>query len=494
MGKRDRKLLPFVLFILLTAILNGCLSLPKKGTPPPVMKVPPGLDSTTTVQAYRLAERSFVSTQREEVAQEYSEAGKQRLSKVDEFWRYLEQEKTPRRTLSEAEQTQFTRQVEQGAEALSAGKAGRNGQGGSTEALRYCLEAQKYFESALKINPFEKDTRMLLSVTYYYLQNMFGEAGNYAKAVEILERLTRIEKGEHELFRLLGENYCALREYDQALHNFERALGVLQDTSFEAPPDTSVIFSYIYAEGDIHARKHDTVKAINSFEIAEALASTEQERNDVQNYLKWIYWDDGNISSSELWDKVLAFEAAQKFPEMIRVCRELLPQLSNPKAKMSVNHKLAVMEFEFAENKERAVERMRSVFEMLPAENLEAPNEEMQHYLNTYGAMLYRLGVELRQRNARKMALAYFEKAISFEWDQIGKVYFELMTLLWNDPAQAIFYGEKALAKNSSFSAEESCEMMSLMTKAHKSAGLFDDARTYFNKWKECQEVTYGKL
>lgn len=212
------------------------------------------------------------------------------------------------------------------------------------------------------------------------------------------------------------------------------------------------------------------------------------------NYLKWINWDNGNISSSELWDKVLAFEAAKKYPQMIRTCMELLPQLSNPKAKMSVNHKLAVIEFEFANNKKRAVERMQNVYNMLPAESFKSLDEDVQHYLNSYGAMLYRIGVELRQKHSKKVALAYFEKAASFEWDQIGKVYFELMTLLWNNPQQAIRYGEKALAQNSSFSPEQSCEMMSLMTKAHKSAGLFDEARIYFRKWKKCQELAYGKM
>jgi tetratricopeptide (TPR) repeat protein len=442
-----------------------------------------------------LAERNFVSTRREEDAQEYSNAGKQRLDRVDEFWRYLEQKNTLDRALSEIEQAQFTRQMDQGSAALSAGKARKDGRGGSTEAaLSYCLQAKKYFEAALKINPFDKNTRMLLSVTYYYSQNIFGKMGNYARAVEILERLTRIEKGEHELFRLLGENYTALEEYDLALHNYQKAQEVLQDASFEAPPDKSVIFSYTYAEGDVYARKHDTGNAIRLFEMAGKLARTEQEKNDVANYVKWINWDNGNISSSERWDKVLAFEAAKKYSQMIRTCMELLPQLSNPKAKMSVNHKLAVMEFEFANNKKRAVERMQNVYNMLPAESFKSPDEDVQRYLNSYGAMLYRIGVELRQKHSKKMALAYFKKASSFEWDQIGKVYFELITLLWNNPEQAIRYGEKALAQNSSFSPEQSCKMMSLMTKAHKSAGLFDEARTYFRKWKKCQELAYGKM
>ncbi|NIR50656.1 hypothetical protein GWO43_26160, partial [candidate division KSB1 bacterium] len=253
MRKKGLTLL-LLLLVLLPALMTGCIPFRKKNGSAGVLKVPPGLDSTTTIQAYELAEQNFVSTRREEASQEYSDAGKQRLGKVDEFWRYLEQKNIQRRALSETERAQFNRQMDQGSAALSAGKARKDGRGGNTEAaLRYCLQAKEYFEAALKLNPFDKNTRMLLSVTYYYLQNIFGEMGNCAKAVEILERLTRIEKGEHELFRLLAENYTALEEYDLALQNYQKALKVLQDTSFEAPPDTSIIFSYTYAKGDVYA-------------------------------------------------------------------------------------------------------------------------------------------------------------------------------------------------------------------------------------------------
>ena len=164
MRKKDLTLL-LLLLILLSAVMPGCFSYRKRNSSAGVLKVPSGLDSTTTIRAYELAERNFVSTRREEDAQEYSDAGMQRLGSVDEFWRYLEQKNTLGRALSETEQAQFTRQMDQGSAALSAGKARKDGRGGSTEAaLRYCQQAKEYFEAALKINPFDKNTRMLLSI------------------------------------------------------------------------------------------------------------------------------------------------------------------------------------------------------------------------------------------------------------------------------------------------------------------------------------------
>ncbi|MFQ5706111.1 MAG: tetratricopeptide repeat protein [bacterium] len=488
MVKKRRTFSVFSLALLL-ALSLGCASSGKRTRLS--MRVPPGLDSTMVVYSSRLADNNFVSSKREREAKRAAEAGKENLNRVDEFWAYLEQRVGKSSTLSGADQAQFDRELSQGAQALATWKKlTKNGQdeNASEAAWNYCLQAQKHLEEAVRINPFDKNSRMLLSVVYYYLQNIFGKQGNYQKAVDVLERLVRIEKGEHELFRLLAENYQALGKYDLALNNFKRALAVLIKTSFAAPPDTSMIYYYTYAQGDVYARMYDAVHAIKTFKVAKSIARTEQEKSDVDNYLKWISWDGGNIRASEQWDKILAFESSKDYPKMVNACKKLLPALTTTKAKLNVQHKLAVVEFEILGQQARAVERMRRVFDLLPRNKLRSGDPQIQPILDSYGAMLYRLGVEAMEKQDKKVALAYFNKAVSFDWNQIGKAYFELVTLLWNDPDQAIQFGKKALASNSGLSNEESCELMSLMTKAHKSAGRYDEARKYYNKWKQCQE------
>lgn len=485
-----------VRFLLLAGLLHalalGCASSGKNARTS--LHVPPGLDSTTVVKASELADHTFVSAQEEREAQKYSEMGKENLNKVDEFWAFLEQKVKKDQTLSEVEKAQFDREISQGAAALSIWKKLTNDgqdQRAAEAALQHCQQAQQHLEQALRINPFDKNTRMLLSVTYYYLQNIFGMQGNYAKAAEILERLIRIEKGEHELFRLLAENYLALGENELALKNYKTAVSVMIKTSFDAPPDTAKIYYYSYAQGDVYARMYDAANAINTFKVAENFARTEQEKADVENYLKWINWDNGNIRASELWDQVLALEVAKDYDKMSRAAEKLLPMLTTPKARISVEHKLAVAEFEFLGRKDVAVKRMLRVFDTIPPEKIQSPDAEVQPYLNTYGAMLYRLGVEARNSQQKKVSLAYFKKSASFDWDQVAKPCYELVTLLWNNPEQAITYGKKAIARDGGLSGEETCELMSLMTKAHKSAGLYDEARTYFNKWKQCQELSH---
>ena len=156
-----------------------------------------------------------------------------------------------------------------------------------------------------------------------------------------------------------------------------------------------------------------------------------------------------------------------------------------------MHQKLAVVEFEFLDRKKQAVERMRQVFEIIPIEQQNNPNERMAPVLNTYGAMLYRLGVDARDQDERRTALAYFTKATSFKWDQIAKALMEMVSLVWNTPEQAIEYGEKALELGESVLSEsEKCELLSLLVKANKSAGQFDRARGYFETWKKCQEKT----
>jgi Tfp pilus assembly protein PilF len=472
----------------------GCASSGRKHVQK--LAIPPGLDSTTVVRSNDIANKNFVSTPREKKADELAQLGKKELEKVDEFWAYLEQDIKQNKSLTSEQKEQFDREYNLGAEYLGRYKA-MSGNGTNDaktkQAQDFCQQAKIHLENAAKINPFDKNARALLAITYYNLQHMFGLDKNYERAIEILERLTRIEKGEHELFRLLAENYLALKNFEKALQNLQKGQTILLKTSFEAPPDTSLLFYYMYAQGDVYARMHEAVSSLKAFQVADKFARTEQEKADVKNYLKWINWDGGNIRASEAWDKILNLEAAKDFEKTAKACEQLIPNLKTSRAKFSVFHKLAVIEFEILGRKAQAVERMRQMYETLADGDFKTRKEELQPFLNSYGAMLYRLGVEARDKQEKKLALAYFNKASSFEWDQVPKAYMELVTLLWNDPEQAIKYGKLALAKNDLLSSQESTELLSLMVRAHKSAGLYDEARIFFEKWKQKQEPTDAK-
>jgi len=460
------------------------------------INVPPGLDSTTVVKSLEAAKTSFVSTDREKKAEQLSGAGKKELNKVDEFWTYLEQTVKKGSSLSDADKQLFDREYDLGAQYLDRFKKlsenGMNEQK-ALEAQGFCQQAKEHLEKAIEINPFDKNTRALLAVTYYNLQHMFGLEKSYDKSIEILERLTRIEKGEHELFRLLGENYLAIKDYQKALLNIQKAQLVMLKTSFEAAPDTSKLFYYMYAQGDIYARMYDAAKAVKAFQLAERFARTPPEKADVDNYMKWLSWDGGNIRASELWDKILILETKKEYEKMAKVCEQVMLILKTQKAKLFVAHKLAVVEFEILGQKAQAVEKMRVVYDSFTRGELPARAEEIQPFLNSYGAMLYRLGLEARDKQEKKLALAYFTKAASFEWDQVARAYIELVTILWNDPEKAIFYGKKALENKKGLSPEETNELLSMMVRAHKSAGLYDEAREYFKRWKQNEAKNEAK-
>lgn len=473
--------------IFLVSII-GCASSGRKHAKR--LNIPPGLDSTTVLKSLEVAKTSFVSIEREKKATQLASMGKKELDKVDEFWAYLEQNVKKSSSLTDAEKQLYDREFNLGAQYLDRfKKLSENGtnEKKAQQTLGYCQQAQQHLENAVKINPFDKKARALLAVTYYNLQHMFGLEKNYEKSIEILERLTRIEKGEHELFRLLGESYLAQKNHEKALLNFQKAQTVLLKTSFEVPPDTSMLFYYMYAQGDAYARMYDAARAVKAFQVAKRFARSPQEKADLENYMKWINWDGGNIRASELWDKILTLEDTKDYEKMAKACEQLVSILKTKKAKMSVFHKLAVVEFEILDRKAQAVEKMRQVYDILTSGEFNEKDEEIQPVLNSYGAMLYRLGIEATKKQEKKLALAYFTKAASFEWDQAAKVYIELVTLLWNDPEKAIFYGKKALANNSGLSPEETNELLSLMVRAHKSAGLYDEAREYFKKWKQSE-------
>ena len=456
------------------------------------LHVPPGLDSVAVVQSDKMASKTFVSVEQEKKAAQLTEASKQELEKVDEFWNYLEQ-RVQQSELSGEQRKQFDRELSQGAAQLARWKSlTKNGTDAKAlqTALQYCQSAREHLEQALRLNPYDKNARALLAATYYNLQHMFGQEGNYERSAYILERLTRIERGEHSLFRMLGESYMNLEQYKKALWNFKKAQNVLMETSFSAPADSSMLFYYTYMQADMYARLHNAQEAVNHFQIAKSFARQPDEKADVENYIKWIQWDNGNIQAAELWDKILAYESAKEYRKMESTCRQLLPILGTRRAKFAVQHKLAVVEFEYLGKKDKAADRMYWVYKSLGAE-VRSPNrsKEAQQYMNTFGAMLYRLGVDALKSQKKRTALAYFNKATEFEWDQVAKPYIELVTLLWNDPTKAIYFGEKALTlADGSLSSKESCELLSMMVRAHKSAGNYDKAREYFRIWKQCQE------
>lgn len=469
----------------------GCFSGARNAQENP--EVPPGLDQESVQQAQEIAEESFVPAAQENEAASLAAAGKENLARADEFWQYLEQQ-VQRAAVSSADQAQFDRELKLGAQALTRWKKlTNNGEESKAlaSALVHCQKAKEHLERAVRLNPFDKNARALLAVVYYNLQNHFGQANNYEKSIEILERLVRIERGEHELFRLLGENYLAVGQYEQALQNFMQGQTVFAGTNFEGQPDPGTLFYYEYMLGDTYARLHEAEQAVTHFQKARTYAKSPQEIADIDNYLSWIDWDAGNLRASEIWDQVVALEAKKEYGKMASLCEKLLPQLTTPEAKLAVHQKLAVVEFEFLGKKGRAAERMLQVFKTLPPEQLASPSERAKPILDTFGAMLYRLGVDARERDLRKRALAYFTKATTFAWDQRARAYMELVTLVWNSPEKAIAYGEKALKYGIGvLDDKETCDLLSLMVKAHKSAGRFEKARIYYTNWKKCQEKT----
>ncbi len=463
----------------------------KKSTRTTTRTLPPGLDSATVARANKFGEQNFVSTKRAQKAARAAHLGQARIQKVDAFLAELEKAETRGTALTPAQQADFARALKAGSDNLNAAQTAMNTPPAATTqaaAKASCLAAQRFLEDALRLNPFERNARLLLATTYFHLQRFFGEEKNYVKAVEVLERLVRLEKGEHAVYRLLAENYSALNDYQLALANYRRAEEVMRKLAFMSPPDTALLFYYNFGQGDALARLHEGPNALKAFEAARPFAKSTQDKQDLERYLAWVNWDGGNTRATEQWDKILEMEGEKQFAKAAAACQKLLPVLKTPKARSAVAHKLAVLEFEYLNQQSIAVERMQQLFETLPATEREAPRaEETKSYLNTYGAMLYRLGVEARKQDQKKLSLAYFTKAMSFKWENSARAGLELLPLVWNAPEEAIKYGKLALAANTGLTPKENCQLMSMLIKAYKSAGQFDEARALFEDWKKCQ-------
>ncbi|KAA3657740.1 MAG: hypothetical protein DWQ10_12650, partial [Calditrichaeota bacterium] len=297
---KEYRVIMLIAWALVFAMIAGCASSGGKMANRK-RRLPPGLDSTTVWESGKVADANFVSKRRENEAEKHHAVAKKQSKKVDEFWSFLENGDKPK-DLSKNEKAQFDREFASGAKALERWKQiTANGERNqmAENARTACLSAKQHLEQAVRLNPFDKNVRMLLAVTYYNLQHIFGQESNYRRAVEILERLVRIEKGEPELYRSLAENYMAMQRWEDAAQQYLKAEYVLKKTAFEAPSDTSKLFFYAYMQGDMTARMQQANAAIALFKKAQFYARTDGEKADVDTYIKWINWDGGQIANSE---------------------------------------------------------------------------------------------------------------------------------------------------------------------------------------------------
>jgi len=483
-----------VLVVVSLAILVGCSSNMRVARNGSALLVPPGVDSTIAVQADSIADQLFVSLDREGKADQLKLAGKSRTSQSDTLWKYLSAQPDPTLGVRGRDSTQAIEAFNAGARNLQELATLKQGSGSPVEVermKRLLLEAKANFERAVVLNPFDLEIKSWLARVYQTLAVRLLDDKNYVKAAKVLERLVRIERGEHSLYARLGEAYYAMNRWELANQNFAMAEAVMRETAgldFDLNQDKqqlqpTTLYYYTYYQADTEIKMHESKRGLATLKRALEYATSEKERTDIKNYVNWINWDNGNIMAVEMRDKLLALQDKEDYRGAAAGFEKLIPALRTQPAIDETRWRLAVLEFQFLNRRGRGIERLAQVVKTTAKDSHGAPADSTyQQYFDSYGVMCHNLGLESVKKN-RKVAFTYFQQAVAVPWENRAKSFLELAKLSRNKPSAVINTCRQALDDSDKLDSTEQMQAYQLMVEALKRSGKFKEARTYYAQW-----------
>lgn len=467
-------------------LLQGCATQVgvRKGLGP--FKVAAGVDSSIAALADSMASELFVSIKDEQEATELKERGKNKVVEGDTLWKYLAMGKdssdftvSPEDSLASIET--FNKAGLKLQEAMAEAQKGED-EAIKAKAFALLDEARVIFEQAVVLNPFDLETKSWLAKVYEQLASRFLQKENREKAIDVLEKLVRLNKGEHILYARLGENYSKINNWDAACINFAKAEKVMLDLAFMAEPDTNRLFYYAYYQGVSQAKLYNADSSLYHFERALSFPITEQNRQIVQSYIDWINWDDGNIPASENRDELLNLVSNDEYKKAGKGFEKLIPSLKTQTAINEIQWRLSVIEFQNLEKEEQGLNRLASVKRLIDIDENGHPLDSLdQRYSDSYGAMCHNMALKFTKTN-RRIALQYFLQAIDFPWESQAKSLLELSKLSKNNPDKVLQYCSVAKENANQLTSDEMLQVYQLLIEAYKRKDLPNDARQIYNE------------
>ena len=483
-----------IVFIALTSALVGCggsRSSLSDGYASRALFIPVGVDSTVAMLADSLSQASFVDYDSETQARALGGEALQLIQESDSLWKILEMTRENGKTVTREDSVQSIHAFNEAAVAYQEAAQLQ----GDNESMLLARQtglldlAQEKFEEAITYNPFDEQARALLARVYLLQYTRLKRAGAIDQSITILERLTRLEQGRHELYSELAAAYYSKEDWPQAALNYGKAEAVLfgaRETDVNAevpgalsPDDSALVFNYAYYLGESSAFAYDAAAATVALERARVYASGPTEEDVVDSFIEWMSWDDGNIRASELRDELAALEiddiAAAEAGYL-----DLLPMLNTQPARDEITWKLALVEANQGKT-EQAVGRLKPIVDRTRRlDDGSSEDPDFARYFDSYGALCYNLASEnLRETRNKRNALTYYLQSASIAWENRALAYLEVAKILQNNTQEAIGYAEKGLAANPDDSNKK--EIYALLVSLHRRAGNQQEARRYFN-------------
>lgn len=485
----------FLLFVCISCSQHRSIRHDQLAAPAPAAdEYYPGIDSTVIKSANEIADRLFVDYTRRNQASIWYQQAKGSFQIADSIWRSHKQQ-----TVSDSMLWrlylgwQQERHVDPIATKPNLAKMAR------PEELSWHIwqQAEREANKAKLLNPFDLDIRSLI----VYIYSRMGETSKnptfYQNAIEELKNLLLVDKSNPYLYEQLAECYYALQDWENCYQCFEKAEQTLlivtslkshENAFASVAMDTSRWVYYLQGKGEAKAKLYDSNLAIRFLTGAMQMTRSESQAQQLQNYLKWINWDAGNLKASELRDEAQRIEQTGDYRKSQSKYQELLSILTTQRAKNEIDWKIASIDFNHVNKKLEAIQRLYRVIHQIQQSG--AQHELNAIYFQDYAAMCYSVGVNYYNQHNYRFAYIYINQAAQFEWDHRGDCYFQLAILSEANPQENIQNCQKALTYAHQLSNESQKKIQKMLTLSYIRLGEFEVAHDYYQKFRAYESTT----
>jgi tetratricopeptide (TPR) repeat protein len=184
----------------------------------------------------------------------------------------------------------------------------------------------------------------------------------------------------------------------------------------------------------------------------------------------------------------------QQYEEAAQGLDQLMLSLNTDRAAREVEWRLALLEFTYLGQQDKAMERMErtTAFYMNDTSGTVLSDTLYKDYYNSYGTMCHNLGLASLKEKKLRDALIYFTQACVVPWDQRAKSYLEIAKLSINNPGRAAEAAGEALAARNQLSREEQIEALRIMIESLKRLGRFKEATEYYRQYRQLTTMLNG--
>ena len=492
----------------LIAMLSGCASSSYSTLESPEttteeesqLFIPAGVDSTTAADAEKVADDSFVSFQEEQRAIAAKEQASAYRASSDTLWYYLSLTERDNHQITEEDSIRAIQTFNEGAEFFIEMNS-LNQRPGLSQAelkrqhLQLVNNAMNRMEESLTLNPFDSDTRFRLAQLYNIKAARMNDVRDYEQAIDVLEKLVRIERGDAVIYEVLADNYTGVGNYQLAAENFSKAKETIKETArlsdyyFEnnaySEQDSLDIHLYSYYEGDSFVNVYSANEALRAFEEAKEWAPTEEDRQFAQSEIDFVNWDNGNIRASMARDSLVALERNEQLQQAESGYLSLLTRLRSQTATDEIDWRLSVVQYQNGKE-EPAADRLMELYQRTPMNETGMPADSTYtRYFDDYGSICLNIGLRHLSDRNRSTALKYFQQSSKVPGQNRVRANLYIADLLRNNISEAIKHAQLAEEEMNLLNDTDQKELLNLLTDLHRRDGNMAEARRYRELWSQ---------